>query len=179
MKNLLKLSLVSFSVLLLGAGCAPVGKPIDLPLTPPTANHDAANESATDTTMKKDKDIMMKKDGDKMMKPSLKPYYVAYSADGAKAALAEGRVTLLYFYAPWCPICRAEEPVVKANVEASGLPVAGFRVDYDTETALKSQYKIPYQHTTVILNTKGLESARFSGPMTKAELQTALADAAK
>ena len=51
--------------------------------------------------------------------------------------------------AGWCPICRADEPLIKSRIENSGLPIAGFRVNYDTEAELKAKYKIPYQHTTV------------------------------
>ncbi|MBI4457978.1 thioredoxin family protein, partial [Candidatus Uhrbacteria bacterium] len=86
---------------------------------------------------------------------------------------------LLYFWASWCPICRAEEPGIRAAVEAMDVPVAGFRVNFDVESALKKQFKIPYQHTTVILDTRGQESSRFSGPVDGDTLRAAIRAAAK
>ena len=105
--------------------------------------------------------------------------YVAYSDAAYKKALADGRPILLYFWAGWCPICRAEEPKVRSTVEAMDVPVAGFRVDYDTERALKNRFNITYQHTTVILDTRGQESSRFNGPIPEADLRTALRAAAQ
>lgn len=106
--------------------------------------------------------------------PQGRAYYVAYSSGQYDAAHAEGRPVLLYFWASWCPICRAEEPKLKMIVENMDVPVAGFRVNYDTETALKQQYRVTYQHTTVILDVRGQESARFTGPVADAELQAAI-----
>jgi thioredoxin 1 len=105
---------------------------------------------------------------------SLEPYYVAYTADGASKALAQGRATVLYFWAAWCPICRADEPKIKARIEGSDLPVAGFRVNYDVESDLKAKYKIPYQHTAVFLDKAGVEVERLSGPVDDATFLAAL-----
>lgn len=141
---------------------------------------EAMVEQAGAMADKKEDTGMMKKDGSEakaMPKPV--PYYIAYTAGEAAKAQAAGKVTLLYFYAAWCPICQAEEPNIKAAVESSGLNVAGFRVDYDTEAELKTKFKIPYQHTTVVLNPSGIESARFSGPVEAATLQAALKQASE
>lgn len=139
---------------LVGAGCqtAPPASVGDLPSAPP--------ESAVMT------------DGSAT---SRKPYYVAYSPEVASSALAEGRPVVYYFWASWCPICRAEEPKVKGWIETSKHPIAGFRVDYDTESALKAEYRIPYQHTVVFLNAKGEEVERFNGPVEESEFRAALA----
>lgn len=124
---------------------------------------------------------MMEDDSDRMEKDTSakKPYYIAYTKDVAEAALAEGRPVVYYFWAAWCPICRAEEPSIKSWIETSEHPVAGFRVNYDTESSLKAQYKIPYQHTTVFLNAAGEEVERFSGPVSESEFREALAKASE
>ena len=136
-----------------------------------------------DGTMVKPDGTMVKPDGTtEEKKPeamekkpiSLEPYYIAYTADGAAKAASQGRPVVYYFWASWCPICRAEEPKVKDRIENSNLPIAGFRVNYDTETELKTRYKIPYQHTTVFLNKKGEEVGRLSGPSTDAEFNALL-----
>lgn len=110
---------------------------------------------------------------------ALPPYYVAYSSDAAAKASAERRPIVLYFWASWCPICRADEPIIKERIEASGMPIAGFRVNFDTEKELKAKYGVPYQHTTVILFPDGTESERFTGPVDEATFVAALAAASK
>jgi thiol-disulfide isomerase/thioredoxin len=107
------------------------------------------------------------------------PYYVAFTAEQYAKAKAEGRPVLLYFWASWCPICRAEEPKIKEIVETMDVPVAGFRVNYDTQADLKAAFKIPYQHTTVILNAAGAEVERFTGPTAEGTLRAALRAAAR
>lgn len=157
---------------------------------------DAAAPNDDEAMMKKGGDEMMKDDGGgvktggammtedeaeaarDMAAPEARPYYIQYSAAAASDAMADGYGVMLYFYAAWCPICRAEEPNIKSWVEGSSLPVAGFRVNFDTEKDLKSKHKIPYQHTAVFLNAVGEEVERFNGPVTEAEFRAALAKAA-
>lgn len=73
-------------------------------------------------------------------------------------ALAEGKIVFLDFYANWCPICRAEEPAIKAGFDnLTTLNVVGFRVNYkDTDTdmyedQLAKDFNVPYQHHKIIL----------------------------
>ena len=73
-------------------------------------------------------------------------------------ALASDKLVMLYFYANWCPICKAEFPKMQqAFNQLSGSDVVGFRVSFnDTETteqeeALAKQFGVAYQHTKVAL----------------------------
>lgn len=175
MKNPYALALATASILLVGQGCALLAPPVDLPTAPPAAD---VMEKKDEGAMEPTEDAMAPKEDGAMMGAALDPYYIAYSEAQAAAALKEGRATVLYFWAAWCPVCKAEEPKLKAWIEGSDLPIAGFRVNYDTETALKAKYKIPYQHTTVFLNAKGEEVERFSGPVDEAAFMAALRKAA-
>lgn len=162
----------ALALLLVGFGCQPVSPALDLPTAPPEDDAATASESAgTDTANERPSGVGA-------VAPTRKPYYVAYTAEAYAKAKTEGRPVLLYFWAGWCPICRAEEPKVKASVESSAVPVAGFRVDFDTQEDLKKEFRVPYQHTTIILDARGRESARFTGPTSDADLQAALAAAA-
>lgn len=200
-------TIVLSSLLFIGAGCfGRTSTTLDLPTTPPAAQVDASAAARANAEAAKECDPQEKPGCPSEMTATCSdgrwvcvggapgttpvgatvgaeatakaPYYIAYTAEGAAKARAEGRVTLLYFWASWCPICREEEPKIKTWVEGSGLPVAGFRVNFDIETELKQQYRVAYQHTTIILNARGEETARFTGPTTEAELTAALRAAA-
>lgn len=74
------------------------------------------------------------------------------------AVLKSNKTIVLYFYATWCPICRAEVPhLYGAFNEVATDKVIGFRVNFndaDTdndEINLARQFNVVYQHTKVFL----------------------------
>ena len=84
--------------------------------------------------------------------------YLEFNKADYDKALKEKRKILLYFYANWCPLCRAEQPETFAAFnEINNLDLIGFRVNYkdsDTdadEEALAKEFGVAYQHTKVIL----------------------------
>ena len=87
----------------------------------------------------------------------LKPY----TAEAVKAAMAEGKTTLLFFHAPWCPVCKAQEPKVKAQLNGAHKDVVAFTVDYDSNMALRKEFKVEKQ-STLILYQGMKEVARLS-----------------
>lgn len=82
--------------------------------------------------------------------------YVPYSAEAF--ANAEGR-RWLFFHAGWCPQCRALEK----DIEQQGVPdgVTIFKVNYDSETALKKKYGVTLQTTVVEVDANGNEVQKF------------------
>lgn len=73
-------------------------------------------------------------------------------------AVASGNLVVLYFYASWCPICRAEFPVMQAAFNQLSQPnVVGFRVNFndpqtdEAEKALAREFGVAYQHTKVFV----------------------------
>lgn len=98
-------------------------------------------------------------------------------------ALASGKLVALYFYANWCPICKAEFPeAVKAFDSLTTDTVIGFRVNFndsDTdpdEVALARQFGVAYQHTKVLVkdgksvlkSPESWDAARYESEIAKA-----------
>jgi|GEM_PF-831365 len=125
-----------------------------------------------DEAMMKDDGAMMEKKDDAMMQEgdSMMLQFSGTVLAGSKAplldfnkadydkALASDKLVVLYFYADWCPLCRAEFPKMQqAFHELSTDKVVGFRVNYKDsftdadETALARQFGVGYQHTKVFL----------------------------
>lgn len=74
------------------------------------------------------------------------------------AAKNSGKLVVLYFYADWCPECRAEFPQMQAAFNQLNNPnVIAFRVNYndnqtdDAEVALAREHGVAYQHTKVFV----------------------------
>ncbi|MDP3899632.1 MAG: thioredoxin family protein [bacterium] len=76
-----------------------------------------------------------------------------------EAALKSGKLVVLYFYASWCPICKAEtaDALYPAFNELNNDKVVGFRVNFNdndtdgNEEALAREFGIAYQHTKVFV----------------------------
>ena len=73
-------------------------------------------------------------------------------------ALKSDKLIVLYYYANWCPICKAEFPkAMEAFDEITSDKVIGFRVNFndsDTdsdEVELAREHGVAYQHTKVFI----------------------------
>lgn len=77
-------------------------------------------------------------------------------------AVKTNKLIVLYFYANWCPICRAEVPkLYEAFDELATDRVIGFRVNYNDDETDRNEERLAqnsgvlYQHTKIFL--KGSE----------------------
>jgi thioredoxin 1 len=121
-----------------------------------------------DGAMIKKEDAMMKKD-DKMMKGDTMTkveagMYKAYSANAVASDLEAGKNVYLFFHASWCPSCRALDSAITSAASTIPAGSAIYKVDYDTETALRQKHSVTVQHTVVKLNSDGSMMKKISGP---------------
>lgn len=75
--------------------------------------------------------------------------YKDYSESVRESEQQAGNKVVLFFYAAWCPFCRAADADFKANASRIPAGVTVLKVDYDNSTELKTKYGVTYQHTFV------------------------------
>jgi thiol-disulfide isomerase/thioredoxin len=108
-------------------------------------DNQAATTPASDTTQTTPTEE--KKD---MEETSSAGRYVEY--DESALAAAEG-TKVLFFHAPWCPQCRALEASIQESTIPAGVTI--FKVDYDTNQALRQKYGVTIQTTLVKIDDNG------------------------
>ncbi|MGB3025968.1 TlpA family protein disulfide reductase [Paradevosia shaoguanensis] len=80
-------------------------------------------------------------------------------------ALAAKGKTVVFFFASWCPNCRATVTELNARWSEVNPDLTLVIADYDKEAALKSKYGVTYQDTFVLLDSKaqGVKSWNSGG----------------
>ncbi|CAG4888995.1 thioredoxin family protein [Paraburkholderia gardini] len=77
--------------------------------------------------------------------------------------VAEGKPTIVYLHATWCPTCRVQQPIVdRLSKDPQLKQVTIFVADFDKETALRKSLRISEQSTFVVFK-QGHEVARSTG----------------
>lgn len=83
---------------------------------------------------------------------------IEFNETDFNAALKTDKTIMLFFYADWCPTCKAEFPLMQQAFNShDGTDVIGFRVHYnDDQTtaamqALAKEHGVAYQHTKVFI----------------------------
>ncbi len=150
----------------------------------PSSNNNSGVENADGEMTIKDKETetMTKFDG-KILAGKTSPL-LDFTKSDYDTAFASDKLIVLYFFANWCPSCKAEFPLMEnAFNNLNTDKVIGFRVNYnDNETdgnekELARKFGVAYQHTKVFIRNgerilKSPES--WSSPRYDSEINKAL-----
>lgn len=77
------------------------------------------------------------------------------SFESMSGSIDSDKVTVLDFYAPRCPSCRAAHKTILSEVDQLPTNLQILNVDYDSNTVLRQQYGVTSQHTFVLIDRKG------------------------
>ena len=156
-----KILLLALSIIFIAAAC---NKPVVKQKSNQSSEQTAADMMKDKNGMNKDEAMMPKGSQDAMHKDSMMAKHGSYKDYSAAEVLAEqaaGQKVVLYFYAPWCPFCRAADADFKANPDKIPAGVTVLKTLYDSETALKQKYGVTYQHTFVQIDNNGNQVTKW------------------
>ncbi len=93
--------------------------------------------------------------------------YQDFTQPAYEAAIADGKTVILDFHADWCPTCRANEPIVESVFSSNtDTNIVGFKVNYDTEIALRRAFNVQSQSTFIKTSATGDTKQLGPGPIT-------------
>ncbi|WP_457796587.1 thioredoxin family protein [Methylocystis sp. S23] len=100
-----------------------------------------------------------------------------FSQEAFAAARAAGKSVIIHIYAPWCPTCRAQEPILRRlESDPKFSEVERFRVDFDGQKDAVRALKATNQSTIIVY--KGAKEVGRSVGETDEKAISALLDKA-
>jgi thioredoxin 1 len=70
-------------------------------------------------------------------------------------AQAAGKPILVEVHAPWCPVCKAQHPILsKLRSEAKYKELVGFEIDFDSQKDLLRKFQVTRQSTLIMYKGK-------------------------
>lgn len=90
-----------------------------------------------------------------------------YGANGAGALAEEvignGQLSLLFFYAAWCPLCQQKEELLKKIYSEGVYSTSTYKLNYDEAMVLKARYGVTTQDTVVLVDGTGMATQMVVG----------------
>jgi hypothetical protein len=125
-------------------------------------NADKMMDKSDDSMEKMEDDVMMNKEDEAIQAELVTTKELAgIYAEYDSSLLGTTEDTVIFFYAAWCPSCRAADDVISEETIPDGLTL--LKANYDEETALKKKYGVTGQHTFVQVDADGNEIKKWLG----------------
>jgi thioredoxin 1 len=78
-----------------------------------------------------------------------------FTADEFAAAQEAGKPILVDVFAPWCPVCRAQNPILtKLTREPKYKDLVVFKVDFDNQKDVVRSFNVQRQSTLIVFKGK-------------------------
>ena len=92
-----------------------------------------------------------------------------------EAAQAAGKPILVEVSAPWCPVCKAQAPILaKLRGDTKFKNVVSFNVDFDSQKDLLKKFNVQKQSTLIVFKGKQ-EAGRSTGDTNAGSIEALLA----
>lgn len=85
------------------------------------------------------------------------------SFESISGSIDSDKTTVLNFYAPWCPSCRAAHTNILNEIDKLPTNLQILNVDYDTNKDLRMKYWVTSQHTFVLIDRNGNKLKSIQG----------------
>jgi thioredoxin 1 len=91
-----------------------------------------------------------------------------------EAAQAAGKPILIEVSAPWCPICKAQAPILsRLTSEPRFKELVSFNIDFDSQKDLLRKFNVQKQSTLIVFKGKQ-ETGRSTGDTNAGSIATLL-----
>jgi thiol-disulfide isomerase/thioredoxin len=92
-----------------------------------------------------------------------------------EAAQAAGQPILIEVTAPWCPVCKAQAPILsKLKSDARFKSLASFSIDFDSQKELLKRFNVQKQSTLIVFKGRQ-EAGRSTGDTNAGSIEQLLA----
>jgi thiol-disulfide isomerase/thioredoxin len=98
----------------------------------------------------------------------------AFDQKAFEAAQAAGKPILVEVSAPWCPVCKAQAPILsRLKNDPKFKNLVSFNVDFDSQKDLLKKFNVQKQSTLIVFKGKQ-ETGRSTGDSNPGSIETLL-----
>ncbi|MBX9777042.1 MAG: thioredoxin family protein [Xanthobacteraceae bacterium] len=96
-----------------------------------------------------------------------------FDAKAFAAAQAAGKTILIDVTAPWCPVCRRQQPILR-SIEKENPKLVVLEVDFDTAKDVLKRFRVTQQSTLIVFKGTS-EVGRSTGDTDPARIRRLVA----